>query len=54
MPTRLPKGSLVDAAPGSAVETAYGSSANLDDVSGLRGSWDNLDKAWLSKLTGPG
>jgi hypothetical protein len=37
VPLYVRKGSLVDAAPGSALETAYGGAGNLQDVSGLAG-----------------
>ena len=45
---RVRAGSVVDIPPGSALETAYGGPGNLEDVSGLAGSGDDLDKAWLA------
>ena len=45
-PLHVRKGSLVDAAPGSALETAYGGPSNLGPPP--PGSPDVADKAWLS------
>jgi hypothetical protein len=39
---------LVDAAPGSALETAYGGPSNLQVVTADLGSADTLNKAWLA------
>jgi hypothetical protein len=45
--TYVRRGSLVDAAPGSALETAYGP-GNLEPVTTDLGSADTLNKAWLA------
>jgi hypothetical protein len=45
--TSVRRGSLVDAAPGSALETAYGP-GNLEPVTTDLGSADTLNKAWLA------
>jgi hypothetical protein len=47
-PIYVRKGSLVDAAPGSALETAYGGPGNLQAVTAGLGSADTLNKAWLA------
>jgi hypothetical protein len=46
-PLFVRKGSLVDAAPGSALEAAYGGPSNLEDVP-RGGSDDVANKAWLT------
>jgi hypothetical protein len=47
-PLHVRKGSLVDAAPGSALEAAYGGPSNLQVVTADLGSADTLNKAWLA------
>lgn len=46
-PIHVRRGSLVDAAPGSALEAAYGGAGNLQDVSTDLGSESTRDKSWL-------
>jgi hypothetical protein len=47
-PLYVRRGSLIDAAPGSAQEAAYDGSGNLQDISGLAGDPTNFNKAWLA------
>jgi hypothetical protein len=47
-PQHVRRGSLVDAAPGSALEAAYGGPGNLQSVTTDLGSAATLNKAWLA------
>ena len=48
VPLHVRKGTLIDCAPGSALETAYGGPSNLETVTADLGSADTLSKDWLS------
>jgi hypothetical protein len=47
VPLHVRRGTLVDIAPGSALETAYGGPGNLEAVTANLGSADTLSKDWL-------
>lgn len=48
VPLFVRKGSLIDCAPGSQLEAAYGGPSNLQVVTADLGSADTLDKSFLS------